>query len=71
MEKHPSPMQLRSLAYIIRAEDDYIKDDKFVVQFAAAVLALWGAGGHVHDYKPSDRQLSILDAAHAESPTPQ
>ena len=61
-------MQLRSLAHIIRIEDDYLRDDNFVVQFAAAVLALWGTGGYAHDCKPSDRQLSILDA-HPESPT--
>ena len=70
MEKHPTPEQLRRLAYLIRAEDDYLNDDRFVVQFAAAVLALWGAGGYVHDHRPTDRQLSILDELSPGSPTP-
>jgi hypothetical protein len=70
MKKHPTPMQLRTLACVIRSEDDYLRDDLFVVKFAAAVLALWGEGGYAHDYKPGDRQLSILDATSPESPTP-
>jgi hypothetical protein len=69
VEKHPTPEQLRRLAYLIRVEDDYINDDRFVVKFAAAVLALWGVGGYVHNYQPSDWQLSIIDAPAPGSPT--
>jgi len=58
---YPTAEQLRRLAYLIRCEDDYLSDDQFVVQFAAAVLALWGSGGYVHRTQPTDRQLSLLD----------
>lgn len=58
---YPTAEQLRRLAYVIRCEDDYLKDDLFVVRFGEAVLSLWGSDGYAHAHKPSDQQLSVLN----------
>jgi hypothetical protein len=58
---YPTAEQLRRLAHLIHCEDDYLNEERFVVQFAAAVLALWGSGGYVHRTQPTDRQLALLE----------
>ena len=69
MAEHPTQEQLRRLAYVIRCEDDYLSEDRFAVQFAHAVLALWGRGGYVHTFKPTDHQLSVLSLLSVQAAT--
>jgi hypothetical protein len=57
-EPHPTAEQLRRLDALIRLDDDYKNEERFVVKFGLAVLSLWGDASYHHDKRGMSAQVA-------------